>query len=406
MESAPGSSVIAVEGGISPGCAVQAAGSVTTSGTVQARHGAVAGAAALTDVLQDRISETNQAAIRNLVPALEKARAYRGRGGEVVRQAACRLLACVAAAKTWQFKDATAVRYLQTVDECARHTTEMILFAAADALRVLARFRLKPEMCLKCVDNYIASLKKGDEMISARRGSALCLGAIPVAVLGERRREVLEVLCKEAKGLECPGGKDQDDPTTRVYAVLSLGRLVLATSITPEETALVVSTLEATMRDYATDRRGDVGSWVREISMEVVAALLDVQKRGPSASEPSLPDAATSTRLLALLMQQAVEKIDRLRERSFGLLRRLMCGAVGDGPSNILELAYRRVCHSESYDSMGIANSFCQAAPAIHVERAAWPPAQAATLTAALRRKDDALNDEAKKDPASSSTAE
>ena len=28
--------------------------------------------------------------IRNLVPALEKARAYRGRGGEVIRQAACR----------------------------------------------------------------------------------------------------------------------------------------------------------------------------------------------------------------------------------------------------------------------------------------------------------------------------
>lgn len=32
--------------------------------------------------------------IRNLVPALEKARAYRGRGGEVIRQAACRDLGC------------------------------------------------------------------------------------------------------------------------------------------------------------------------------------------------------------------------------------------------------------------------------------------------------------------------
>ena len=35
-------------------------------------------------------SPRGQPRIRNLVPALEKARAYRGRGGEVIRQAACR----------------------------------------------------------------------------------------------------------------------------------------------------------------------------------------------------------------------------------------------------------------------------------------------------------------------------
>ena len=36
--------------------------------------------------------------IRNLVPKIEKARLYRGRGGEMVRGAVCRLLECVALA--------------------------------------------------------------------------------------------------------------------------------------------------------------------------------------------------------------------------------------------------------------------------------------------------------------------
>ena len=59
------------------------------------------------------------------MPLLEKQRAYRGRGGEVVRQAACRLLATLAASG-WAFKEATGKRYLQTIEECARHTTEQI----------------------------------------------------------------------------------------------------------------------------------------------------------------------------------------------------------------------------------------------------------------------------------------
>ena len=44
--------------------------------------------------MPNRASLPKPLRIRNLVPALEKARAYRGRGGEVIRQAACRDLGC------------------------------------------------------------------------------------------------------------------------------------------------------------------------------------------------------------------------------------------------------------------------------------------------------------------------
>ncbi|CAE7039485.1 TFCD [Symbiodinium natans] len=328
-----------------------APGAGPTAGTVQARHGAVEAVASLVEVLQEKVAAENQTAIRNLVPALEKARAYRGRGGEVIRQAACRLLQKIAATP-WPFKDATAVRYLQTVDECARHTTEAIRVVAAEALGVLAAARFKPELCSKCVDTYLRGLQKADETIAGRRGHTLCLGAMPMSALAERRADVLTALCKEVQGADLPGGKDQEDPTTRQYAVLSLGCLCVGSTLSPEEMSLLLSALEAAMRDYATDRRGDVGSWVREVAMEVIVAILEAQRHQPEP-QPALPDAACTTKLVSLLLQQAshlvsvsslfspmrssfrrtatksellaaawffeaVEKIDRLRDRAYG----------------------------------------------------------------------------------------
>ncbi|CAE7949693.1 TBCD [Symbiodinium sp. KB8] len=346
-----------------------------TAGTVQARHGAVEAVASLVEVLQDKVTSENQTAIRNLVPALEKARAYRGRGGEVVRQAACRLLQKIAATP-WPFKDATAVRYLQTVDECARHTTEAIRVVAAEALGVLAATRFKPELCTKCVETYLGGLQKADETIAARRGYTLCLGAMPLSALAERRADVLAALCKEVQGGPLPGGKDQEDPTTRQYAVLSLGCLCIGAALSSEEISLLLSALEAAMGDYATDRRGDVGSWVREAAMEVIVAILEAQRL--QDAHPALPDAACTTKLVSLLLQQAVEKIDRLRDRAYGLLCSLLCGRQ-------LGLAYakRRVLHGEAYDALGLVSAVEDkgAGPA----RKAWPPAQVELLSGCLQ---------------------
>lgn len=380
------------------GDAARAAGGGLTTGSVQSRHGAVLGVAALTAVLQESISAENQASIRNLVPSLEKLRAYRGRGGEVVRQAACSVLGKVAAASSWPFKEATSARYLQTIDECTRHTTDAIQVAAADALRVLAAARFTKELATKCLDNYLEGLRKPDETIAARRGFVLCLGMLPTKAFEGRGTEVLGVLSREIKNEGLPGGKDQDDPQTRVHAVLSLGRLCFELPASTEDMAIVLDALEAAMKDYATDRRGDVGSWVREVALEIVAALLEAQRAGLAA--PRVPDRAASTRLVALLLQQAVEKIDRLRERAFALLRRLMLGCSSTRsqdangvrrptPARCVELAYRRVCHGESYrpesgelDGMDLP----EVAGAVGASSSSvWPPEEPERLADALR---------------------
>ena len=55
--------------------------------------------------------------VRNLVPKIEKARLYRGRGGEIMRAAACRLLECMALAKH-ELTRRAQLRMVETIDEC------------------------------------------------------------------------------------------------------------------------------------------------------------------------------------------------------------------------------------------------------------------------------------------------
>eukprot|EP00929_Paragymnodinium_shiwhaense_P066619 TRINITY_DN33432_c0_g1_i1.p1 TRINITY_DN33432_c0_g1~~TRINITY_DN33432_c0_g1_i1.p1 ORF type:complete len:1356 (-),score=350.11 TRINITY_DN33432_c0_g1_i1:110-4177(-) len=380
--------------------------------TVQARHGAVIGVAAVVSVLQEKTTDANQTAVRNLVPGLEKARAYRGRGGEVIRQACCQLIACVSAAKGWAFKEATCIRYLQTVDECGRHTTDSIQAAAASALQDLSKLRFSPELNSKCVDNYTAGLRKPDETVCARRGYALSLGALPPPAHTARVKDLLEALCREIRGEDLPGGKDQEDPQVRQYAVVSLGRVLLGGSACPgqegvapvsgDDLAAAVAALEAAMGDYAMDRRGDVGSWVRETAMEVIAALLDAQRTGVEGG-PVLASPEVTTKLVGLLLQQAMEKIDRLRERAFMLLSHVLLNVESGGssssssrpsPAGLVQLAYRRICHSEPYDLLcpgpsGTSSSSTSPPGGTSCKgSAAWPPSEAAAIAEALRQVD------------------
>eukprot|EP00928_Gymnodinium_smaydae_P017716 TRINITY_DN16776_c0_g2_i1.p1 TRINITY_DN16776_c0_g2~~TRINITY_DN16776_c0_g2_i1.p1 ORF type:complete len:1166 (+),score=141.52 TRINITY_DN16776_c0_g2_i1:1343-4840(+) len=368
------------------------------TGTVHGRHGAVVGVAALVSVMQARVSSENQVAVRNLVPGLEKARAYRGRGGEIVRQASCILLGRIAGATSWPFKDATSARYLQTIDECARHTADLVQVAAVDALKEISGLRFSAELCNKCVDAYIAGLAKPNEPISARRGFALCLGALPASVHTSRQFDVLQALCKEIRGDALPGGKDMEDPQTRQYAVLSLGRVLLGGAVTTSEgLELALTALVHSIGDYAVDRRGDVGSWVREVTMEVIAALLLAQRRSFEGG-PQFSDQSVTTKLIGLLLQQGVEKIDRLREHAFGLLQFSLCSE--GSPSELIELAYRRVCHGEAYDLRGgssprvredragtgavVTDAVAPKVCVVGAPSSAWPPANVDVISQAV----------------------
>lgn len=63
------------------------------------------------------------------------------------------------------------------------------------------------------------------------------------------------------------------------------------------------------LTEYTQDNRGDIGAWVREAAMQGIQTLTLLLCK----LNPQLLDKNTVTKVVAGLIQQAVEKIDRTR---------------------------------------------------------------------------------------------
>jgi hypothetical protein len=113
----------------------------TTSPDLLKRHGSILGIAealAALSALGHTLPEALMDEIVAVVPQLEKARLYRGRGGEIVRQAACRLIECIAIAN-FPLPVKMQLRLLDSIDESVKHSMEPVQLQAVSALRAFTR---------------------------------------------------------------------------------------------------------------------------------------------------------------------------------------------------------------------------------------------------------------------------
>lgn len=95
----------------------------------------------------------------------------------------------------------------------------------------------------------------------------------------------------------------------------------------------VATALLIGLDDYATDNRGDVGSWVREASMVGLDSLLLKLARIQLARPDTLIyPPLLSQRVFPALLKQAVEKIDRVREKSGAIFQKLLWHATPEIP--------------------------------------------------------------------------
>lgn len=262
--------------------------------------------------------------IAELVPSIEKARLYRGRGGEIMRSAACRMIECISLATIpltvkQQVSDArrcsllgffllllllllpnnssSQVRLLDSVDACLVHPKEEISHSAARALNALLTHYFPvsikgPSSRLqnRVVDKYI-SIVETDDNPAATRGFSLALGHLPAKLLAPSSLvldSVITCLCKASRKDSLIGG--EKDAETRRNAIMSLVNVCKTVGIkrtlsSNEEISppiyllrrsqinQVFGALLAAMEDYNTDRRGDVGSWSRMKAMDGLVAL-------------------------------------------------------------------------------------------------------------------------------------
>ncbi|MCL7043675.1 hypothetical protein MKW94_029328 [Papaver nudicaule] len=336
----------------------------TLSSDLCMRHGATLAAGELVLALYscDLILPTDkQKSVAGVVPAIEKARLYRGKGGEIMRAAVSRYIECISIAHI-RLPEKIKQSLLDTLNDNLRHPNAQIQNAAVAAFKhfVPAYFVSTEDGGPKDITlKYLKLLK--DPNVAARRGSALAMGVLPFEFLATKWRAVLLELCSSCAIEDNPDDRDAEARVNAVKGLVSVcetltkERKVSFFKSTEEDKSLyllisneVMQTLFKALDDYSVDNRGDVGSWVREVAMDGLERCTYIlceresigsprnTVKGESVSDTVDPDMKViepklslfgeshATCLVGSIAKQAVEKMDKLREIAAKILQRIL----------------------------------------------------------------------------------
>ena len=322
------------------------------------------------------------ARLTTLVAEVEKAKLYRGKGGETMREGVCRLVGAIATARL-DLSEEVRAGLLGTLEENLRHPNEAIQALAAAAFAQTARaYPLGPAGAASTgpyVRKLIAHVADRTKPI-ARRGFSLALGALPGTAVAPMWRDVLGALedCTRVAG-----DADADDAESRVNAVKSLARVVeelqgaLTAGAEPHPSDLLelqehlqsraVPSLLRCLEDYTIDNRGDVGSWVREAAMGALVRCLAAARTVQVAHGGPPVSGELTARVFAGLLKQALEKIDRVRGAAGAHLAGLLYATPDDGAAHVAALK-ARIPEGEVVNWAAPSESFPRLVPLILVE--------------------------------------
>lgn len=255
------------------------------------RHGALLTVAEVFAALSLKdfvIPSQLNADVLSLVSRLEKARLYTGKGGELVRQAVCYLIECIAKAHV-ALPFTTQLAFVESLNSHLIQPFEVLQKAAADALRQLLHvfFPMKvadQERYRKVtVYKYVSDLNTS-ENVAVTRGSALALGVLPPALFMHSRPLIDGVLeCLEASAATTrlmAGEYDAETSRNCVEAIVEMAEKACESpNWSVNDFRRVITLLTRSCENYSIDKRGDVGSWTRTASLlgfeRLVTAILN-----------------------------------------------------------------------------------------------------------------------------------
>ena len=295
-----------------------------TNDTLFVRHGALLGVSeiilALGTKLDDETCDSNRNnymnmisddlkdTISDLVFQIEKARLYRGRGGEIMRSAVSRFIECIAKANI-PLTVKKQVGLLDSLDANLRHPNEDIQKGAAAALSALmiTYFPVGPNgpserLQNRVVKTYIKLLKE-EENPAATRGYALAIGSLPAKLIAHNIETLDTVIdCLTYASHHDSKVGQQGDAETRRNAIESLVNVCETVGVekevqhemfpvvgmNKEQIEKVFECLLSCMNDYNTDRRGDVGSWSRIAAMKGLVTITFLSVKSSNLPQHSI----------------------------------------------------------------------------------------------------------------------
>ncbi|XVF18437.1 hypothetical protein REPUB_Repub11eG0021500 [Reevesia pubescens] len=335
----------------------------TLSSDLCARHGATLAVGELVLSLHQcgyDLPSDKQKEVSGIVPAIEKARLYRGKGGEIMRAAVSRFIESISFSRL-PLSEKLKRSLIDTLNENLRHPNSQIQTAAVKALKHFVQAYLVAtdnKGAVGITMKYLQLLS--DPNVAVRRGSAMALGVLPYELLANQWRDVILKLCSSCAIEDNPEDRDAEARVNAVKGLVSVCETLTQARENSDihsgedemslfhliKNEVMVSLFKA-LDDYSVDNRGDVGSWVREAAMEGLErctyilckrdSMSSTRKSDMLESVSVLPkssvegnqmcsffDVNLATNLVGGIAKQAVEKMDKLREVAAKVLQRTL----------------------------------------------------------------------------------
>ncbi|KAI9499220.1 tubulin folding cofactor D C terminal-domain-containing protein [Zychaea mexicana] len=246
-------------------------------------------------------------------------------GSEHIREAVCRLVESMAIVHIPNFPIVVEKQVMTTALDTWKNMVHSSLerkeenvqeFAVAAFGAIAATYGISKEETYTCLDK-IASAR----LVYGRRGYALALGKVSYLV-DDRRAWLPDVLRHLCSAAQVQQEQQANDAEAKRNAVIGLRNIIVNVDgefkqvLSKDDFEALLNSLQLCLADYSTDQRGDVGSWVRSASMECLQCLLPLIARIDATSPPETCFLTTTgiTRVIAALLKQSVERIDRVRD--------------------------------------------------------------------------------------------
>ncbi|KAI8380956.1 tubulin folding cofactor D C terminal-domain-containing protein [Radiomyces spectabilis] len=279
------------------------------------------------DTVLDHHWQSQQSLIQSIacITALLPPRSLTTFGSEHVREAACHLVECLA--RTYfpvlDVEGSTTLMAWKTlVHTSLERKEENVQQHAVYAFGALyATYPLSKEELDDCI-NKIASTR----FLYGRRGYALALGTLSFHAVERHAwlHNVIMALCCATRMHEEQQANDAESKRNAVIGLSHLleklenNDLLLISECDHEH---ILQTLQTCLLDYSTDQRGDVGSWVRMASMDCLASLIPRLVQLQCAGALTCVSSAKKAEIMAGLLKQGVERIDRVRANAGTVIR-------------------------------------------------------------------------------------
>ncbi|GAB6032084.1 hypothetical protein CHUAL_010448 [Chamberlinius hualienensis] len=310
---------------------------LATGSDMNTRHGAILSLAEIIHSLflhnepkNVLLDENLMKGVRDIVPILQEKKLFRGFGSELIRTACCKLIEKLSLSKLPFHGDPIIEIWQNVIDDSLRVVDFQVLkVASATITPFCVEYyqstngipHLQKQEWL--INNYLHELQSPVE--TTRMGFTMALGALPAFIMVGKLEIIIPAL------IECTiiTEKTSGWVKARREALISLVSICKAVEGTCDDHELKAEYLQAILEchldglnDYTIDSCGDVGSHVRNASLQGIKTLVELMTK----RDKCLISTDLSQKIICSVIKQCVEKIENIRKTAGNTFYSLLYG--------------------------------------------------------------------------------